>query len=104
MRRLWQDIDQSRDKLGLGRGESPSGASWSWDAWLGWASSVVGDAGAQVGAVPQQIQSVLEQLPGAGACRVLGEGAVTLARRLPVVGTIFTLVPPRAKPDDDSTP
>ncbi len=104
MRRLWQDIDQSRDKLGLGNGESPNQSSWTWDAWLGWASTAVGEAGAQVGAMPRRIQTALDQLPGAGACRALGEGAFNLARQLPVVGTILTLVPPRSQPEDDSAP
>jgi len=101
MRRLWQDIDQARDKLGLGSDKTANGASWTWDDWLGWASSAVGDAGAQVAAVPQQIQSVLAQLPGAGTCRMVGEGAFTLARKLPVVGTILTLVPARSDRDDE---
>lgn len=102
MRRLWQDIDQSRDKLGLGRGESTNGTPWTWDTWLAWASGVVGDAGTQAGALPEHIRSVLAQLPGAGACRAVGEGAFTIARKLPVVGTILTLVPGQSRSDDES--
>lgn len=106
MRRLWQDIDQSRDKLGIGSATSTNGASWTWDAWLVWASDVVGDTGAQVGALPGQIRSVVEQLPGAGMCRTVGEGAFTVAQKLPVVGTalgaVLALVPDPFSDNDKS--
>ena len=88
MRRLWQDIDDSRDKLGLGAAARANGAASAWDAWTGWASGVVGDASAQVTALSTEVGAILARLPGAGTCRAVSEGAVTVVRRLPVVGPV----------------
>ena len=94
MRRLWQDIDQSRDKLGLGNGSASEGPVLTWDVWLAWASGLVEDAGAQMSAVPNQVRTVVERLPGIGACQAVSAGA--FARKLPLVGTLMALVSDRS--------
>jgi hypothetical protein len=97
MQRLWQDIDRSRDKLGLGQGHGDrNGASWQWGAWIEWASGVIGEAGA----LPGHVRQVLEQMPGVQACRSVADGTLELVRKVPIVGALVPRAPSRSDPDD----
>jgi hypothetical protein len=69
MQSLWQDIDRARADLGMGGTNGANGSSmWGLEAWLAW-------------------------IPGGSTCVALTTGALTLARKLPIVGSLVDLLP-----------
>ena len=87
MRRLWSDIDQARDSLGLG--SSPAnGASWSMLGVMGDAAALATDAaGALTAGAVDALRGALGTLPD--PLRLVGS-AVPCVRRLPIVGGLFS--------------
>jgi hypothetical protein len=86
MRRLWSDIDQARDNLGLG--SAPADAStWSVLGLVGSAAGLASDAAGRLtsGAVGA-VRGVVGVFPD--PLRLLGATA-SCVRRLPLVGGFF---------------
>jgi hypothetical protein len=84
MRRLWNDIDQARDKLGLGRTSPASSAPpWSLAALLRCAAELPTSATGFIWdlacAVPATVHTVL--------------GVVPWLRQAPIVGRLIALLP-----------
>jgi len=85
MRRLWSDIDQARDNLGLG--PTPPAEAWSMLGFVGAAAGLARDAaGAVTGGATGAVRGVLRALPDPFGA--LG-GAASCVRRLPIVGSLF---------------
>ena len=100
MRRLWSDIDRSRDNLGLGTQPIASSSPWSVGAVVGYAAGLATDAvdsvlgWTRVLAAPMRVlaaPSRMLTLPTrvlTAPTRAIGE-AVPCVRRLPIVGGLF---------------
>jgi hypothetical protein len=82
MRRLWSDIDQARDNLGLGAAPAET-STWSVLGLVGMASDT---AGALTSGAAETVRGVVGALPD--PLRLLG-GTVACVRRLPLVGGFF---------------
>ena len=99
MRRLWSDIDRSRDDLGLGT-QPIASSPWSVGAVVGYAAGLATDAvdsvlgWTRVLAAPMRVLAAPSRtltLPTrvlTAPTRALGE-AVPCVRRLPIVGGLF---------------
>lgn len=86
MRRLWSDIDQARDNLGLGP-VPPSASTWSVLGIVGSAAGIASDAaGALTASATNVVCGVAGALPD--PMRQLGS-ALPCVRRLPLVGGLF---------------
>ena len=87
MRRLWNDIDQARDNLGLGPTPT-NGATWSVFGLVGDAAGLASDAaGALTSGAVDALRGALGTLPD--PLRLL-RSAIPCARRLPIVGGLFS--------------
>jgi hypothetical protein len=86
MRRLWSDIDQARDNLGLG--PTPTEPStWSVLGLVGSAAGLASDAaGGLMSGAAGAMRGVVEALPD--PLRLFG-ATVPCVRRLPLVGGFF---------------
>jgi hypothetical protein len=81
MRRLWRDIDDAKDKAGIGRAAAESEApGWGLGAMLEHATALATDAAAWVAATAP------------GACDLVTSG-MELLRAVPLVGRLVELVP-----------
>ncbi len=100
MRRLWNDIDRSRDNLGLGPEAVAPSSSWSVGGVVRYAAELATDAvGTVLGwtrmlAAPMRVLAAPTRVLTSPArvltapTRAIGD-AVPCVRRLPIVGGIF---------------
>lgn len=79
MRRLWSDIDNARDNLGVGPEAAASAASWSVAGIVGYAGELAIDAA-------DTVVGWVRVLPDPR--RVIG-AALPCVRRVPIVGGFF---------------
>jgi len=86
MRRLWDDIDQARDNLGLGPTPAePQG--WSVFELIGAAAGLASDAaGVLTNGAAEAVRGVVGVLPDPFGIR---GSVVSCARKIPIVGTFF---------------
>jgi hypothetical protein len=86
MRRLWDDIDQARDNLGLG--PTPTATQdWSVLGLVGAAAGLASDAaGALTSGAVDAVRGVVGFLPDPFGIR---GNVASCARRIPIVGTLF---------------
>jgi len=86
MRRLWDDIDQARDNLGLGpNAREPE--TWSVFGLVGAAAGFATDAaGALTSGAADAVRGVVGVLPDPFGIR---GSVVSCARKIPIVGTLF---------------
>ena len=87
MRRLWSDIDRSRDNLGIGPETLAPSVAWSVSGLLGYATARAFDgAGAIAGGAAGVARACADAMPD--RFRLIG-AAVPCVRRLPLVGGFF---------------
>ncbi|HEY2387049.1 MAG TPA: hypothetical protein VGK30_08820 [Candidatus Binatia bacterium] len=86
MRRLWDDIDQARDNLGLGP-TPPGSQAWSVFGIVGAAAGLASDAaGALTSGAAEAVRGMVGVLPDPFGIR---GSVVSCARKIPIVGTFF---------------
>jgi hypothetical protein len=104
MRKVWADIDQARDKLGLGQRVAGAEPSWSVEGLLGWAAGMVEEASARLGSAPDWVRAALADghAQPASMCATVARGCVGLMRRVPLVGQLVSLLPLDPDPDGQS--
>ncbi len=86
MRRLWDDIDQARDNLGLGPTEATT-PTWSVLGLVGAAAGLANDAAeALTSGAAGAVRGIVAAIPD--PLRAIGS-VVPCVRRLPLVGGLF---------------
>ena len=87
MRRLWSDIDNARDNLGLGPEAAASSSAWSVDGVVEYAVALASDtADAVASVITKTVRGVGSLVPDP---RRMIASAAPCVRRLPIVGALF---------------
>lgn len=96
MRRVWHDIDQARDKLGLRAEPASDPESWSVGGCVGHVVALASDVGAWVGALPLPWASATRGPDGRSAPETVRSAIAAL----PVLGSLVAPLLGPERPDD----